>query len=1136
MPNFSPKRSSGYPIFYDPHHRRWHRFKSVCQFLFLGAVIFLSFFLVAVSINPKLPSLGLSPFHGLYNIHHNLTIQQKVLSRQWQDKFFGDRVNHSQNSLVSSTIPTQTLPPERMGFYVNWDDNSFTSLKQNINSLDKLMPEWLHLSQADGSIIIDDIVKQKRTLDYIHNHRPDLPISPLINNYDSKLQNWNSKTLIQVLNNVSARHSLVQNLLKFVQENGFNGINIDFENLESKNLSDLTLLMTELYQTFHPLGLEVSQSVPIDDPAFDYRSLAKVNDYLILMAYDEHYSGGEPGAIASQKWFAQKLRQRFAEVPASHYIVALGNYGYDWRDNKAPASEITFQEAIKLAQDSHGKIQLDPVSLNQTFTYSDDQDRPHQVWFLDGVTAFNQAVEAKRQGVRGYVLWRMGAEDPSFWDIFKYPQHFDAATASQLQTIQYGYDIDYEGQGEILKVISTPKTGQRKLTYDAKLGLIVQEKFLTYPSSYGIARWGNSDRKKIALTFDDGPDVKYTPQILEILKRYKVPATFFVIGMNASEHPDLLKQMVAEGHEIGSHTFTHPNIAKTSHEQLELELNATERLLQSYLGRSSVLFRPPYAEDVEPETPDQVAPIQFTGSLGYYTIGMQIDPLDWRNPGSDRIVQATLKQVKQKLGNIVLLHDSGGDRAQTVAALPKIIEGLQSEGYQLVAVSDLMGLSHDAVMPPVAKNEAALTDVSRVGFWVWENFNQVLYTLFVVGIGLSVARLLFIAILAIYEHYLRQKRIFVPDYEPFVTVLVAAYNEEKVISKTIGSILRASYGRFNVVVVDDGSKDGTFQRIKADFGDNPQVKLLTKANGGKSDALNYGLRQIEADLVITIDADTVLAPSAIAKLVRHFVDPQLGAVAGNAKVGNRHNIMTYWQALEYITSQNLERRAFGRLNCICVVPGAIGAWRREVILKAGGFINDTLAEDTDLTLTVLEMGYRIDYEENAIAWTEAPDTIGGFLQQRFRWMYGTFQALWKRRSMLFRSKYGSIGLFALPNVLIFQIAFPLISPIMDLVTVVAIAWTIWQQNEHPDSFSPDALAHVFVYYLLFLAVDLLAAAIAFALEPKEDWKLAFWLFPQRFFYRQLMYYVAVKAILKALQGQLVGWGKLERKATVSDLH
>jgi cellulose synthase/poly-beta-1,6-N-acetylglucosamine synthase-like glycosyltransferase len=253
-------------------------------------------------------------------------------------------------------------------------------------------------------------------------------------------------------------------------------------------------------------------------------------------------------------------------------------------------------------------------------------------------------------------------------------------------------------------------------------------------------------------------------------------------------------------------------------------------------------------------------------------------------------------------------------------------------------------------------------------------------------------------------------------------------------------------------------------------------------------------------------------------------------------VGNRHNILTYWQALEYITSQNLERRAFGRLNCICVVPGAIGAWRREVILKAGGFINDTLAEDTDLTLTVLEMGYRIDYEENAIAWTEAPDTIRGFLQQRFRWMYGTFQALWKRRSMLFRPKYGAIGLFALPNVLIFQIAFPLISPIMDLVTVLAIAWTIWQQSEHPDSFSPDSLAHVFVYYLLFVAVDLLAAAIAFALEPKEDWKLTFWLFPQRFFYRQLMYYVAVKAILKALQGQLVGWGKLERKATVCDLH
>ena len=260
----------------------------------------------------------------------------------------------------------------------------------------------------------------------------------------------------------------------------------------------------------------------------------------------------------------------------------------------------------------------------------------------------------------------------------------------------------------------------------------------------------------------------------------------------------------------------------------------------------------------------------------------------------------------------------------------------------------------------------------------------------------------------------------------------------------------------------------------------------------------------------------------------------LFAIAGNAKVGNRINILTYWQALEYITSQNLERRAFGFLNCICVVPGAIGAWRREILLKAGGFVNDTLAEDTDLTLTVLEMGYKVDYEEMAIALTEAPDTIKGFLQQRFRWMFGTLQAIWKHRHTLLRPRYGALGSFALPNLLIFQIIFPLISPLMDLLMVWSIIWATWQQSQHPDTPNPEGLQHVLFFYLLFLSVDFLAAFVAFSLERKEDWKLIIWLLPQRFFYRQLMYYVAIKSFLKAIQGQIVGWGKLERKSTVSE--
>jgi cellulose synthase/poly-beta-1,6-N-acetylglucosamine synthase-like glycosyltransferase len=281
---------------------------------------------------------------------------------------------------------------------------------------------------------------------------------------------------------------------------------------------------------------------------------------------------------------------------------------------------------------------------------------------------------------------------------------------------------------------------------------------------------------------------------------------------------------------------------------------------------------------------------------------------------------------------------------------------------------------------------------------------------------------------------------------------------------------------------------------------------------------------------MAMDADTIILKEAAEMLARHFADPRVAAVAGNAKVGNRINLLTNWQALEYITGQNLDRRAFALLNCITVVPGAIGAWRRALVLEMGGFTSQTLAEDADLTLTLLRNGYKIEYEENAIALTEAPDTVQGFLKQRFRWMFGTLQAAWKHLNVLMKPKYGTLGIVAIPNILIFQIFFPLISPLMDLAAVGAIGQIIWERYQHP---APDELTRLLIFYVLFLAFDFLTALSAFMLEKNEDWSLITWLFLQRFFYRQLMYYVAVKSVITAIRGSIVGWGKIERKATVT---
>ena len=1044
-----------------------------------------------------------------------------------------------------ATIPPALLQPtfqaanpaasnntQVIGFFVNWDDNSLTSLKQNVTHIDKLIPEWLHLTDANGTIAPDDLTRQQQVIALVQQLHPGLPIVPLINNYDNNSQSWSGDMLGQMLSNPAARAQNIQALLDYVQSNHFAGISIDYENVPLANQADLTTFMRELYEKFHPLGLEVSQSVPADDNSYDYRSLAKYNDYMILMTYDEHWDGSNPGAVASQNWFTNILQTRFSEVDPSKFVVGIGNYGYDWTVGTSQSTEVTFQQAIQNAQDSGATIRLDPVTLNSTYDYTDSNGAAHQVWFLDALSAFDQIAATHQYPVRGVALWRMGSEDPAIWSVLENRANLNNTVANSIENLKYGYDILYQGTGEILKVTSLPSDGQRAVTYDNKLGLLTSEQYLSFPSPYVVTRWGGNDKTKIAITFDDGPDPNWTPQVLSILKQYNAPATFFVIGSSATQNPGLLQQIVNQGNEVGNHTYTHPDLSAVSQEQEILELNATQRLFESVLGRRSVLFRPPYAEDVEPDSPDQVRPLVLSGQLGYYTIGMQIDPQDYLRPGVDAIVQRVMDQVAAGNGNVLLLHDGGGDRSQTIAALPLIIQGLRARGYQLVTISDLMGVSRDQVMPTVSPSERLVTMVSGIGFQTTNGINQFLSAFFLIGIALGLIRFISIVVLAIAEKRVKSKEKYKPDYQPTLSIIVPAYNEAKVIERTIKALLKMIYPVSEIIIVDDGSTDNTFEKINKLFGKNPKVIAFKKQNEGKAAALNFGIEKARSEIVMAMDADTIVHPYAAEKLIRHFVDPRVGAVAGNAKVGNRINLLTNWQALEYITSQNLDRRAFALLNSITVVPGAIGMWRRDLILELDGFNNDTLAEDADMTLRILRRGYRVEYDEQAFGYTEAPDTVDTFLKQRFRWTFGTLQAAWKHRDTLFRPQYGALGMLALPNIFIFQVIFPFISPLMDLMAILSIAGIFWRISEHPLDPVPTGLVTLIFFYALFLALDFFTAAIAFLLEKKEDWSLIVWLFPQRFFYRQLMYYIAVKSVMAAIQGRQVGWGKLERKATI----
>ncbi|MEW6130601.1 MAG: glycosyltransferase [Acidobacteriota bacterium] len=1155
------EKKSHLPVFFDPNNKRWTRLRKSIYFAGLFFSLAFGVLILSILINPNLPNLKIEgkdskghPVAALFDPHQKeLNDTKRKIEKEIALRRASIKKPFSQS--------LQTGEPLSVGFYVNWDESSMTSLKDNIQrrniQLDILIVESKHLADESGNLEDDDADKQSEVLEFVHQHSPHTRVMALVNNArDAQFQ---KNLLAKMLASSEARHRTIDQLFHYAEDHKLDGVSIDFENLDDTSRAHLVEFMNELYPRFRNAGLDVSINLPADDEAFDYGKLSAAADYVILMVYDEHdSSSGEDGPVASQDWFQDILRLRQLDVPAEKTIVAIGSYAYDWevedkngKPLKAAGETRTFEEAILTAKESSYpeasanpqdliNIALDSDSLNPYFEYADDEDNVHRVWFLDAVTAFNQMSVARAFSPRGFALWRLGSEDPSIWDFLGKPERLNRDTAESLSKIVYGYNLDYEGKGECLEIVSYPRDGERAVSYDDKSGVIKQESYRQFPSPFVIKRYGYA-KNKIALTFDDGPDPNYTPQILDILKKYQAPATFFYIGLQGELYPEILRREYDEGHDIGSHTFTHPNASSISDIQFNLELSANDVLLESIIGHRTTLFRPPFAQDAEPTTPSETRMLKFINDRGYIDVGMLIDPHDWQQPKvtTDEIVEATVAEAlkgrdksNERPANIVLLHDSGGVRQRTIEALPQIIERLRDQGFELVTVSELLGKPRDEVMPPVPSEGKWRMLPARVAFQTINIASMVLRYLFLAGIVLGIFRLLFIGTLAIIEHERERHLKYDNDFKPTVAVIVPAYNEEKVIVQTIASLLASDLPDFEIVVVDDGSTDKTAERILENFANEKRVRFFTKANAGKPEALNFGVQHTDAEIVIALDADTIFTRDTIRKLARHFVDRKIGAVAGNAKVGNRINLMTRWQALEYVTSQNLDRRAFNVLNCITVVPGAVGAWRRELVLQAGGFNDLTLAEDADLTMAIRKLGYRVAYEDEAIALTEAPDTVRGFIKQRFRWMYGTLQAAWRHKNALLNPRYGSLGFIALPNVLIFQVLFPLISPVMDLLMVISLASTIWYRIQHPADTPNDTVMRVAFFYALFLAIDFLAAALAFLLEAKENKRLLVWLFLQRFFYRQLMYYVAIKATLASLKGIAVGWNKLERKATV----
>ncbi len=1008
-----------------------------------------------------------------------------------------------------------------IGFYVPWDPSSMASLRAHYDKLDWIVAAGATIDGRSGRLQVQD---DARLAAMVHSHVSRPRLFMMVQNVSDK--GWDGAAAAHLFASPARADALIAQGIAAVRRDRWQGVVFDIENIPDGALPAYQAFLHRARAQFAKAGLAVALTVPGGEPSWDLRRFAAASDYLILMDYDQHWQGGEPGPIASLDWFAAQVADARSQVPFEKLIVAVGNYAYDWHDGIADA--LSVEEAWLAAHDGGTQPTFDPESGNSGFAYEDNGHR-HMVWMMDAATSWNQL--QLLNGVRGVALWRLGSEDPGYWEALAASK---AHRQPQLEHIAAPRDTDIEGSGEVLRIGAEPRGGYRRIGF-AQDGSIANQQFAALPTPYQVERTGASDPRALAITFDDGPDDSVTPRILSILERKHVPATFFLVGENALEHPEIVRRILKGGNEIGNHSYTHPNMAEETPFGTRIELNATQRLIEAYTGRSTRLFRAPYFGDAEPTTADELEPAALAQQQGYTIVGLHVDPADWQSPGTQAIIDRTIRQVRnasaERSANVILLHDGGGNREQTVAALPVLIDRLRALGYHFVPVSTLAGLSRDAVMPPV-KGSDLLAVRADVGFFTaLAAIGYAIRWIFFFAIALGIARAVCLTGLALLDRKARE-RAPVDAPQPPVSIIIPAYNEEKVIIASVARVLASDYPTLELIVADDGSKDATSALVRQHYGHDPRVRLLTLINGGKAAALNRALTEARGEIIIALDADTQFLPDTIARLVRWFADPQLGAVAGNARVGNTINLVTRWQAIEYVTAQNVERRALDALGAITVVPGAVGAWRRSALDSVGGYPEDTLAEDQDLTIAIQRKGWRIAYDVEAVALTEAPETLRTLGKQRYRWSFGTLQCLWKHRGVLRTGRPRGLAWVGMPQAWLFQIVFASLSPIIDLALLISIIGTALRVHQHGWAQTQSDVLRMAVYWAVFVAVDVIAGWIAYRLEPTRQRFPALLMIAQRFVYRQLMYAVVLRSINAALHGRVVGWGKLERTGSV----
>lgn len=823
-------------------------------------------------------------------------------------------------------------------------------------------------------------------------------------------------------------------------------------------------------------------------------------DLAIVRGFRTPDGPADPPAPAA--WLSFVIDTATSLIPSEKLVIALGTQGHFWRSGDRGLRRLGYSHAMSELASAEAEVLFVPWANAARSRFVDDTNALTEVWLPDAVSLHNQMLQLAPDAA--VAVWPLGSEDPTIWPIL------DGGSPGQ-QTLQEPILLDQaaliQGNGPAIIAAEAPRPGRRLVTEQVEDGWITDAIYdaLPAPARLDLGGWVNTET--VGLSFTELPPPDQWPVLSSILDAANVQATFLVPSPNLLDRAETARLAVAAGHVVGLHLTRTANGADT-----------IDTLAQKY--RQLLLIERTGAQSRMVEMPAQLEWASLAGDAANL-IGAGYIPLMPTDPASSEngLIEPQSRAIMDASNRLSIGVDAAG-WTPTLLALPSLLAGLMQDGYAIAPLHEGLGLDTAEAMP--AAHYAPGPAVGVV-FGILAFAQDELNTLFFFMLAYSAVRSLLYLVLALVR---RPRKTFDPNWSPPVSVVIPAYNEAVVIESCVQSILESPYPDVRVVIVDDGSTDGTFEVVQRAFGTNPRVALFRQANGGKWAAANRALGEISTPFFLIADADSVFTPDTIGWLMQQFKDPAVGAVAGVVEVGNRSSFLGQCQSLEYIVSQSVMRRAQEVFDGILVVPGAVGAWRTRAVRQAHLFSGQTVTEDADLTVAVHRAGYKVRFQEQARSITEAPTGVSAFMRQRVRWTFGMLQTSWKHRGAITEGR--TVGFISIIDAIWFGVASSIFAPLVDLLLVLLVVQGAFALSTGGAAVIASLPASLFVAYFALTLLDVANTLVAFRFERRMDWKLLAFVPLLRFGYRQLLYIATLKALAQVVTGTAAGWNKLDR--------